>query len=297
MRKKSLFIAISLAVVLALAGGTVAYASMSKTVTLSLDGEKTEVKTLGGTVSDVLADKGIELGKRDVVAPDPDASIGEDSQVAVRFARRIDLSVDGGTDSYWVTATDVGSALAQVGNRFAGAELSASRSSSIPRGGVEVSVLTPKQVVVQTPKGKQRHTSTGLRVEDVVDELKLKVDKNDELKPAEGAKLKDDMDITLTRIESRRRVVTENVDNRTRVRYSEKMYADEDEVAQQGQDGRRRIVVRDVLANGKVRSSKVVDRSLVAQPETTVVVQGTATRPVPKPEPEPEAAPSPEPAP
>ncbi|CAN5806888.1 resuscitation-promoting factor [soil metagenome] len=294
---KKILIATSLAAVLALVGGTFAYASMSKTVTLSLDGKETKVTTFGDSVADVLADKGIELGKRDVVAPAPDASINDSSRVAVRFARELDLKVDGKPSSYWVTATDVGSALSQIGKRFTGAELSASRSTYIPRGGTQLSVRTPKQVVVKTPKGKQRVTSTGVRVQDAIDELKLDVDKNDELKPGGGAKLKDGMDVTLTRIESRRRVVSENVDNRTRVRYSEKMYADKDKVVEQGRDGRRRIVLRDVLANGKVRSTKVVDRSLVTKPVTTVVVQGTADRPAPKPEPSPEPSPQPQPDP
>jgi len=294
VRKKTLFIATSLALVLALVGGTFAYATMSKTVTVSLDGKETEVKTFGADVGDVLADEGVELGDRDVVAPSPDAAISEGSRIAVRFARELSLTVDGAESSYWVTASDVGSALSQVGKRFLGADLSASRSSAIGRGGIELSVLTPKQVVVTTAKGKQRHTSTGMRVEDVLNELRLTVDKNDELKPAAGVKLRDDMDITLTRIETRRRVSAEHVDNRTRVRYSDQMYSDQDKVTQAGQDGRRRIITRQVLANGKVRSTEVVDRSMVVETVPTVVVQGTATRPAPEPEPEPAPAPTPD---
>ena len=74
MRKRVLIIAANLAVVLTLVGGTVAYATMSKTVTLSLDGKETEVHTFGDDVGDVLASEGVELADRDVVLPAADES-------------------------------------------------------------------------------------------------------------------------------------------------------------------------------------------------------------------------------
>ena len=68
-KKRSLLTALVALVVLAVAGTTVGYAAVSKTVTLSVDGKTREVRTFGDNVRDVLASQDIELDSHDVVAP------------------------------------------------------------------------------------------------------------------------------------------------------------------------------------------------------------------------------------
>ena len=116
-----------------------------KSVTLSLDGDR-EVSTDGETVGDVLAAEGVEVGERDVVAPGLDAQVTEGTRIAVRFARPVDLTVDGDTARHWVTATDVTSALDQIGVRYADARLSTSRGATISRSGMTLRVVTPKKL-------------------------------------------------------------------------------------------------------------------------------------------------------
>ncbi len=87
----------------------IGYAAMSKTVTLSIDGQEQDVSVLGGTVRDVLASQDIALTDKDVVAPSLDSSVGDGATVAVKFARPLDVTVDGEETRHWVTATDVAS--------------------------------------------------------------------------------------------------------------------------------------------------------------------------------------------
>ena len=122
-------------VALAVAATGVGYAAMSKTVTLSLDGQETEVRVLGDTVADVLESQDIQLDERDQIFPSLDSPVGDGGEVAVKFARPLDLAVDGDESRYWVTATDVSGALNQIGERFAQADLSVSRGAEIPRTG------------------------------------------------------------------------------------------------------------------------------------------------------------------
>ena len=66
-------LAINVAVVSALVGGTTAYATFDNTVTLSVDGKAESVHTFADTVGEVLADQDIELGSHDVVAHSVDS--------------------------------------------------------------------------------------------------------------------------------------------------------------------------------------------------------------------------------
>ena len=85
---------------------------MTKSVTLSVDGESQQVTALGGTVGDVLDAEGIEVGDHDQVAPGLDDEVTDGTKISVRFGRPLELSVDGDEQTYWVTATTVDGALA-----------------------------------------------------------------------------------------------------------------------------------------------------------------------------------------
>ena len=172
------------AVVMALVATTVGYAAMSKTVTLSVDGEATQVSTLGGTVEEILADEGITVGERDVVAPGLDAKVNDGTRIAVRYARPLEVSVDGKDKTYWVTATDVDGALDQLGLRFAGAELSASRGADISRDGLDLEVVTPKTITLKYAAEDARKVAVPvLTVNEALNELDLKVDEDDRVAP------------------------------------------------------------------------------------------------------------------
>ena len=123
---------------------------------MSVDGKSQEVSALGGTVGDVLAAEGIELGDHDKVAPALDQQVSDGTRISVRFGRPLELTVDGDTTTYWVTATDVDGALQQIGRAFTGAELSVSRGADLDRGGLSVEVATPKEVTVKVGAAKAK---------------------------------------------------------------------------------------------------------------------------------------------
>ena len=158
-RRQAVLAVLVLAVVLAVAASGVGYAAMSKTVNLSIDGKTHSVRTFGGTVSDVLADQDIKLGKHDAVAPGPDSSVADGQTIAVKYGRPLDVKVDGKHNRYWVTARNVSSALDQLGLRFGGADLTASRGSTISRSGMSLGVVTPKTLSVKIA-GHKRHKTT-----------------------------------------------------------------------------------------------------------------------------------------
>ena len=287
VRRKVLVLSLSLATVLAVVAGTRAYTSLHKTVTLSLDGEQKEISTFADDVGAVLADEGIELSGRDVIAPSTESQVSDGTRIAVRFARPLDLTVDGDEQRYWVTATSVGDALGQLGKRYTGAELSASRSRFISLDGLDVAVSTPKAITVVSAKGKRRVVSTAPTVDDALQQLRLEADGNDEVSPAPERRLTDGMTVRFTAIKRRITTTVEGVDHRTIVKYSDRMYEDKERTVRSGQDGRQRVKVRKVWADGDLRSTQVLKRTEVAAPVSTILVRGTKERPEPEPAPEP----------
>ena len=276
------------AIVLAVAATGVGYAAMSKTVTLSLDGKTQEVRTFSGKVGEVLEEQGVALSDHDVVAPGVTSSVSDGSTIAVRYGRPLDVKVDGRSNRYWVTATNVDTALEQLGLRFGGADLSASRSTSIGRAGLDLSVVTPKRLVVKLAGAKKRTvTVTALTVGEALKELGVRPDRDDRVKPGVATAIKNGDALTFTRVRVVKRPATERIGFDTVKKADSSMYTDQSSTVRSGHDGRRRVVYRVTFENGEVTARKAVSSRVLRAPVSAVVHYGTKQRPAPKPKPAP----------
>jgi uncharacterized protein YabE (DUF348 family) len=282
------------AIVLAVAATGVGYAAMQKTVTLSLDGKTQQVNTFSGKVGEVLEEQGVALSDHDVVAPGVTSSVSDGSTIAVKYGRPLDVKVDGRSSRYWVTATNVATALEQLGLRFGGADLSASRGTSIGRSGLDLAVVTPKRLVVKLAEAKKRTvTVTALTVSEALRELGVRPDRDDRVKPGLATAIKDGDALTFTRVRVVQRPATERIGFTTVKKADSGMYSGESKTVWSGHDGSRRVVYRVTSENGEVTARKAVSSRVLRAPVSAVVHYGTKQRPAPKPEPEPVQASAP----
>ncbi len=267
------------AVLMAVAATGAGYAAMSKTVNLSVDGQSEEVRVLGSTVRDVLESQDISVGERDVVAPGLDSPVTDGTSVAVKFARPLDVSVDGDEHRYWVTATDVSSALEQIGLGFGNAELSASRGASIGRDGLDLDVVTPKKLTVKIGGDKaKKKTLTALTVSQALDELGVKVSDLDKVEPGLGATLEDGDKIVFTDVRKVTKRVTESVDFDTIEREDSDLYSGESKTIRAGQDGSRKVLYKITFVNGEVAKRKALEVTVLRQPVDAIMRVGTQAR-------------------
>jgi uncharacterized protein YabE (DUF348 family) len=269
------------AVAVAVAATGVGYASMSKTVTLSVDGRTHSVHTFGDSVGEVLASQHIRLGGHDAVAPSVGSAVGEGQTIAVRYGRPLEVQVDGRSHRYWVTATDVDSALDQIGLRVGGADLSASRGAAISRSGMRLAVVTPKTLTVKIAGARKRTaTVTALTVGGALRQLHVKHDRDDRVRPGYAAAVRDGDSVTFTRVRVAERPTTEPVAFSTHKVADSDMFTDQTKAVRAGREGTRRVVYKVTYTNGKVTSRTQVRATVVRKPVTAVVRYGTKERPV-----------------
>jgi uncharacterized protein YabE (DUF348 family) len=270
------------AVVLAIAATGIGYAAMSKTVTLSIDGRTQQVRTFGHDVADVLKSQDITIGSHDIVAPGTGSPVTDGSTIAVKYGRPLDVKVDGTSNRYWVTATDVASALDQLGLRFTNADLSASRGATIDRSGMALAVVTPKTVVVKLGSAKKRTTTvTALTVGEALKELGSPADGNDRVKPGRGTVLRDGDKLVLTKVRVVKRRVTEAVGFTTVTRADGSLYSDQSRTLRPGRDGSRKVLYKITFVNGKPTTRKALRSTVLRDPVAALVRIGTKSRPAP----------------
>ena len=277
LRSRRVLIGLVTAVIVALAGTTAGYAALSKSVTVSLDGQPREVSAMGGTVGDVLSSEGIEVGKHDIVAPSVDEQVADGSRISVRFGRPLELSVDGNETTHWVTSTDVAAALGEIGQRFLGADLSTSRSAGIGREGMALEVVTPKKLELKIGAKKPvKRELTALTVRDALKEMHVKVEKRDIVKPGLGKELEDGDRVVFTDIRIvTKRVKAETVDFDTIEREDSSMVEGETEVIRAGDEGSRNVTYKRTFRNGKLVATKVLSQKVLEAPRDRIVAVGT----------------------
>jgi len=278
--KKAILVLVA-AIVASVAVTGIGYAALTKKVTLSLDGKAQTVRSMGGTVGDVLEGEGIKVSEHDVVAPDLDTKVADGTRIAVRFGRPLDVSLDGKTTRYWVTATDVDTALDQIGVRFGNAALSASRGADIGRGGLDLSIVTAKKLtVVDGAHAPKTRTVKALTVSQALDQLGVTVDADDRVAPALGKVVKAGDRIKVTHV----RVATKKVKNAvwkfsTVKQYDSSMYKDESATVREGKDGRRNATIKTFYVNGSEVRTKVITTKKLLEPVPAIVKIGTKARP------------------
>jgi uncharacterized protein YabE (DUF348 family) len=275
------------AAVLAVGGGSLAYAGLRSDVTLAVDGQAGQVTTTASTVGDLLTAQHIAVGPHDVVAPSPTTALHDGTRVSVQYGRQVTVSVDGAPRTLWTTATDVGSAISALGLDTTGADLSTSRSTPVGRQGLAVAIATPKQVTVTAAGRKRTLTTTAATVGAALTTAGITPDSDDEVSVPVTATLKNGAKVTFTRVDVTTRTKRSDVDHRTVEQRSSELERGKTQTKTAGRDGSRTTTYRVVSHDGKVVSTKATKSVVTRKPVTRVVVVGTKA---PKPPKEPAVA-------
>ena len=280
MFRKILILALNVAVVLAVVGGTAAFADAAKHVTLVVDGQRRVVSTYADTVGELLSEQGVHPQPRDVVAPDVNAALPAGAEVQVAFARSITVDIDGTTEQVWTTASTVAEFVDQLGVRNFGAVLSASRSDPLPRSGAQLSIRLPDTLVIRHDGWRTMIVTPAPSVGAALRQARIRLSPRDVVSVPLSTPLDRRMAVTVTRVrlhEVRRRVV---IPFHTLTRPDATLYRGQSVVVRAGSPGIAWAKVRLVIRDGKVVRSHSTVQRVLRLPTARIVHVGTTTRPV-----------------
>lgn len=279
--------ALNVAILIVLVGGTAAYGTLSKTVTLDVDGRKDTVRTFGGDVKSVLSSRDVAVDDADRVRLDkdgdeptakaaPTASVSDGDTIKVQYERPITVAVDGRVTRTSTHEPTVGKALDELDvEPAAGAELSAKKDARLPREAAEVVVSNPKKLTVVANGKKKSLTTAKPTAEEVVREAGIDLDDDDEISTARGAFVSKGQKLVVTRIKMVDRTETKSVAPKVTYRDDDSLDKGETKVLKPGKAGKKRQQVLLTVADGKVRDRLVLTSKTLSEPTTRVVARGT----------------------
>jgi resuscitation-promoting factor RpfB len=266
-----------------LTGGAVGATQLDKAVNLSVDGASSATHVFGTTVGDLLDSQGIAVKPGDVVVPAVDAALRDGDNVIVKYGRTLTITVDGKTRTVNTTEATVDGALLALGVRGEGARLSVSRSQTIGRQGLALTVVTPKPVTVTVDGKTTTKTITAATVGEALSQLGVTVGKADKVNPPVTTTLTAGIKVAVERFTTKDAKRTEAVGYSTTKKRSADLYTGQTKVATKGVAGVRTITERRTLKDGKVVSTKAISSVVTRKPVTAVVLVGTKQRPAPAP--------------
>ena len=279
-RKSFPLIALNLAIVLIVAGGTAAYGALSHTVTLTVDGKSDKIRTFSDHVSDVLASKHVTIRPGDRLSKPQDAKISDGDTITVSYAKPVTLAVDGVVTEHTVYDRTVGDAFDTLGvEPKSGAYLSAKTSSVIPRKGAQLVVSSAKSLTVIADHKKRTITSNEPTVAGVLEKADISLDSDDEVKPGKDAFVRPDAKLRVVRIKKVTKTETVPVNFKTTVREDPESTLGDTNVVQPGKKGKARERVTLIYADGKLRERIVLVSRSLAEPRPQIVEKGTSTTP------------------
>jgi uncharacterized protein YabE (DUF348 family) len=267
--RRSLQLSLFALVLVGLVGGSLAFFLAQKSVTVTVDGQSRSVGTYADTVGEVLEEEGLRPASQDVVLPALHQAVSDGATVVLNRARPLELTVDGVSREVFVTALSVDQALEQLGYRADDLVLSASRSERLPLRGMELTITTPKDVVLVSD-GKERVVSTTAGTAgDLLAEQDIVLSATDRISLRPDQALLDQMRLQVFRVQVSEVDVASAIAPERVETADPAAYVGSDTVTQAGVAGEQvttfRVTVTDGVETGRESLTSTVTREPVAE--------------------------------
>lgn len=276
--KKAAIVVGSAAGAAVLIGGSLyAVGVFGQQVSLTVEGDLTEVRTTASTVEEFLDEQEVVLRANDEVDPSLGTSLNGVETVTVRYGKNLELLIDGEEQEVVTHELTFGDALdALEATPEAEAFTSQVLTDSIPRNGDELIVSNPKELVITADGEDHPITSAAPTVGEVFEAAEIEIGELDEVTPAVETYLtQETTDLKVVRIEKVTKTEKSEIEFEVEVQDDETLETGQRRVVTEGQPGEEEAEVELLLADGEERERNVISRSTVREPVTQVERRGT----------------------
>ena len=263
-----------LLVALVAGGGTAAAAQ--KSVTVDVDGEIQQVSTIFGDDARILDKAGVEVADGDQVIRQ--GEIADGGKLVYRSGKPVSLTIDGKTTNTTTTALTVDELIESLPQVTAVDSVKAP-SSKIPAEGIELDIVTAKDIVLNDSGREGRLQMAVATVADVLEQRGIVLGEGETVTPAPETPVAEGMRIDVSRFIEQ--VVTEDVEipSPEEIIEDPELYDDERIVETQGAAGTKLMQVKVLSRDGQELSREVLEEEEKLAPTVTTIRQGTKPRP------------------
>jgi uncharacterized protein YabE (DUF348 family) len=281
--RRSLQLSLFALVLVGLVGGSLAFFLAQKSVTVTVDGQAHHVGTYADTVGEVLEEEGLVPASHDVVLPAVAQTLTDGATVVLNRARPLQLTVDGLQREVYVTALSVDQALDQLGYRADDLVLSASRSERLPLDGMQLTISTPKDVVLVNDGNERVVSTTAGTAGELLAEQGIALSATDRTSLRLDQALLDKMRLQVFRVQVTEVDVPAAIAPERVEKADPNAFQGDETVTTAGVPGQRVTRFRVTVTDGVETGREAIKTTVTKKPVPEQVAVGSKPRPVNKP--------------
>lgn len=261
------------AVLATVAAGATTGAVMHKEVTLAVDGTNTTVSTMAFSVDSVLRENGITPENGDKISVDLSSAPTADQVITVDRLKKVQLVVDGTPIHITTNASTVEEVLAERG--MESSSVTEPLDGVLPVAGGDLDITSPKRVRLDDGGQKSTPSIAAKTVGDLLARTGKPLSDTDKVVPAADTPVTKNLKITVTRIVTEDKTVTEAVAPPLKKVEDDTLIKGKSEVEDKGTPGKAEVTYAVTTVNGKVTEKKKLSEKVLVEPQEGTVRVGT----------------------
>ena len=273
-RNKALILIASFLVIASLTGLFI-YQGTKKNVSLTLNGNKKEIKTHAETVHELLGELKINYKKQDYLSPSVNAKVKDNMQIVWKPACMVILKLNGEEKKVWTTRKTVKEFLAESEIAIKEQDqLSVPLEAKIKQGLI-INLDTAFQVVVNDGGEERTVWSTSTTVADFLEQQGIKLNELDRVEPGLDQMIGENVPINIVRVEKVTDVVEEPLEFATVTQKDSNLESGKQQVVQEGKIGKVQKTYEVILENGQEVSKTLISENVMENATDKIVAVGT----------------------
>ena len=265
-----------LAVVFFVSGTAFAVPPVMYNVTIYDGSSVTEVLTSKNTADEILKDEGIEINEEKADEVNLSNFDGKDGS-AIIIRRGVEVTIE----SFDGTKNTV-YALGTVKDALEKAEITLKKGTALNysadtllEDGMTIEIYGIYKITLIADGKTITKKVSGKTVEDALNVFGVELKGEDFTVPSLEGKLKNKMEISVYRVETKERTEEEAIPYETEYTYSDSLYKNRTRTLENGKEGTKAIVYEDTYVNGELMDSKKMSEEVIEKPQKELVQVGT----------------------
>jgi uncharacterized protein YabE (DUF348 family) len=253
----------------------VLYQGTKTPVSITVNGETTEVYTHASTVEELLVAQNIDITEYDKVTPSLSTEIDSGMLVEWEQAKEVLISVDGNQSIVWTTENVVKNILEEANIEVAEHDLVSQSLDTEVGADNKIDIQKAFQLTLVDGLEERQVWSTSTTVANFLKQQGIQLSESDRVDKNLGDVITPNEKIAVVRVEKVTDVVEESVDFAVEKKNDSSLLKGTEKVVTQGQKGKVERTYVTLKENGEVVSKSVTEEKVIEKPTTKVVAVGT----------------------
>ena len=275
LKGKSIVVAIATVLMFAAVLTFAIYEGTKNTVSITANGETTEVKTHAETVGAFLKEQEIKVSEHDYLSHTADTAIDKDIALEFEQAKEYTVNVDGKKAAAWTTNNTVREILEKAAIEITEHDKVSPGLDEEIDADTAVSVEKAYEVTVLDGLEEKKVWSTSTTVADFLKQNKISLSELDRVENGMDEMVLPNSEVKVVRVEKVNDVVEDSVKFAVESKKDSSILKGKEKVVQKGQNGVVSKTYEVIKENGKEVKRELKNKKIVKEPKKQLTAVGT----------------------